>query len=239
MALPKLNSSPKYELTIPSTGKRVKFRPYLVKEEKIMLMAFQSRDMKQSLQAVADTIEACLDEEANVRVEDLAVFDIEYLFTKIRAKSVGEVSHLKVKCKHCEAKNDYDLNLEEVSMKVKSKDNIIAITDSISVEMRYPSYGSISSKDIDRMQREQDTESVFEILSESMVAVHTSDERISMKDESKEDIENFIMSLTSTQFQKLTGFLNDMPQLSHKIDYMCLKCGEKNEVELKGMADFF
>ena len=124
--IPKLNDTPKYELKIPSLKKDVKFRPYLVKEEKILMMAFESNDQKVALTAVADTVTSCINEE--VKVEDLKLYDIEYMFTKIRAKSIGEEANLIITCTECEHKNDVTVNLDDVGNISKALKNGWLIT---------------------------------------------------------------------------------------------------------------
>src|SRR6056300_979503 len=116
MALPSLNDTPKYELKIPSTGKKIKFRPYLVKEEKILLIAAESKDKDQMLGAIIDTINSCV--QGNLNVNDLTTFDLEYLFIQMRAKSVGENASLNIKCQSCEEDNEYHMNLEDIRCNV-------------------------------------------------------------------------------------------------------------------------
>src|SRR6056297_1695954 len=137
MALPKLNS-PTYELKIPSTGAEVSYRPYLVKEEKILMMAMESNDTEQMMRAVTDVIRSCTSD--SIDVNTLAMFDIEYIFTQLRAKSVGETSTIKVNCKSCDSSNEVDVNLEEVRVDVPESDtHTIPLTDTVGVSLRYPS----------------------------------------------------------------------------------------------------
>ena len=135
-ALPKLNATPKHEMVVPSTGKTVMFRPYLVKEEKILLMAFETKDEKTAMQAMLDTIDACC--EGDYVKSKLTTFDIEYMFTQIRGKSVGESVDVKLICKKCETKNDMNINLSELKIDVpQDVNNIIEVTDTISIELQY------------------------------------------------------------------------------------------------------
>jgi len=138
-ALPKLNATPKHEMVVPSTGKTVMFRPYLVKEEKILLMAFETKDEKTAMQAMLDTIDACC--EGDYVKSKLTTFDIEYMFTQIRGKSVGESVDVKLICKKCETKNDMNINLSELKIDVpQDVNNIIEVTDTISIELQYPPF---------------------------------------------------------------------------------------------------
>ena len=125
MALPKLNGNPKYEMTIPSSNKTVRFRPYLVKEEKVLLMAFESNDMSQAMKAIIDTIEVCVDDD--IKTKDLTTFDVEYMFTKLRSKSVGESSRLSIECTDCSHKNDISVNIEEIEIEMKNPTQLIEL----------------------------------------------------------------------------------------------------------------
>jgi hypothetical protein len=230
MALPSLNDTPKYELKIPSTGKKIKFRPYLVKEEKILLIAAESKDKDQMLGAIVDTIKSCV--QGNLNVNDLTTFDLEYLFIQMRAKSVGENASLNIKCQSCEEDNEYHMNLEDIRCNVKRKDNVIKLTDDISVEMRYPSYSKLNNVDDEK-------EVGLSVLMSCMEAVLTEDERIVIADESKESVEKFIESMTRDQFKKVSDFLSDIPKVEYDIDFDCTKCGEHSHYELRGIQDFF
>ena len=143
MALPKLNDKPKYELTIPSTGKKVKYRPYLVKEEKILMMALESGDKNSALNAVIDTIEACVSDK--VDRTQLALFDIEYMFIMIRSKSVGEISEVGIKCTSCHAVNEISIQLDNVQVKKPDGSNEIELSDTIMLKMKYPSFSDVAS----------------------------------------------------------------------------------------------
>jgi|SRR5210317_202254 len=230
MALPKLNDSPKYSLVIPSSGKKVKFRPYLIKEEKVLLMTAQENDISTTMDTIINTICSCVDEPLNKR--ELTTFDIEYMFIKIRSKSVGEIVDLGLKCDACEETNRVDVNLEEIQCKIQKKNNIIQLTDSITVEMRYPSYSSIEYTD-------DENELGFEIIANSIKAVITEDERIETDDEPKESVRAFLESMTKDQFERIGSYVEDLPQMKHDVDYVCKNCGHKNHVELKGMQSFF
>lgn len=230
MALPKLNELPKYELTIPSSGQKVKFRPYLVKEEKVLMMAAESKDGNQMLNAVLDTIESCVQTKLDFR--SLTTFDIEYIFIKLRSKSVGEVSNIILACKSCEHSNEIEINLEEIQCKGMNKEKYVKLDDNITVEMKYPSYKDIPLN-------ENETEIGFKLLTASLQAVITEDERIEIEDESPESVRDFLESMTKEQFEKISSFLLDMPQVKHTAHFNCEKCGEENTLELKGLTSFF
>ena len=230
MALPLLNETAKYELKIPSSGKKLKYRPYLVKEEKILLMAAESKDINQISGAILDTVTACTDGKINKK--ELTTFDVEYIFLQLRAKSVGENISLNIKCDECEHENEHVVNIDEIKCDVPKKSNIIKISDTISVEMQYPSYDMLDFND--------DPESAgFAILGKCIKAVLTEDERIEIADESEESIKNFIGSMTQNQFEKVSMFLQDMPAVKHDINFVCQSCGHTNDIHLQGMQSFF
>ena len=139
-ALPKLNATPTHELTIPSSGQKVSYRPYLVKEEKILLLAFESQDEKQAMQAMVDTIIACVNEKLNPKT--FTSFDVEYMFTQIRSKSVGETTKINVACSECGTMHEHTINLVELKVEVPEINNVIELTDTISAELRYPPFNA-------------------------------------------------------------------------------------------------
>lgn len=230
MALPLLNETPTYQLVVPSTGKKIKYRPYLVKEEKILLLANESKDEAQITNAITDTIVACTNNK--VRIEELTTFDLEYLFIKIRAKSVGENVELVMPCSSCKQSNEATVNLDEIQCPVVEVDHLIEINESVSVEMKYPSYYDIE-------QNEDETEVVFNVISSCIKAVISKNERFDISDEPKETVIAFLDSMTSSQFAKIAEFVQSMPQIMHNIEFDCTNCGEHNSIEVKGMQNFF
>jgi nucleoid DNA-binding protein len=238
MALPRMNETLGLTMTIPSTSKKVKFRPYLVKEEKILLQAFESQDLNLILNTMCDTIESCLDESSNVSVADLATFDVEYMFTQIRSASVGENSTIVLKCEKCETDNNVSVDLSELKVDVSDVDKVIELTDQVSVEMKYPSYRGITSEG-NIVSEDTDPEQIISVLATSIDAVLTEDERIEISSQSPEEVKEFLNSLTTAQFQKLGTFLEEMPQLEHTAEFECSNCKTQNKLELKGLADFF
>ena len=237
MALPKINEHLNFSMTIPSLGKQVKYRPYLVQEEKVLLQAFESKDTATCLQAMTDTLSATIDPRENIDVASLATFDVEYMFTQVRAKSVGENSTILITCKKCEEKNEYDIDLDSLEIEVPVGQNIREVTDNIRVEMRYPSYNiMLDQEDFDDADN---FGKALDLVVNCMVAIHTGDERIDCTNESKEELLEFVSSMTAVQLKSVTSFIEDMPSLKHTAEFMCQKCTEKNELELKGLTDFF
>lgn len=231
MALPLLNETPLYTMTVPSTGKKIKYRPYLVKEEKVLLMANESQDKEQILNAIIDTITACTD--GKVKTDDLTTFDMEYIFIKLRAKSVGETVTLYLPCDSCKQRNEVMFNLDDVQCPVdKDASNMIQINKDIYVEMRYPNYRQIETS-------EDQGEIAFNIIASCLKAVITEDERIDLDDETPSEIKRFLDSMTTEQFRKVSEFVKKMPRVEYTIEFDCSACSHHNEIEIKGMQNFF
>jgi hypothetical protein len=238
MALPKINETLKFSLTVPSTGKKVKYRPYLVKEEKVLLQAFESQDLKMILDTMCDTIASCLDIREKIEVSELATFDVEYMFLQIRAASVGENSSVMINCKECQGENKVSIDVSSVEVEVGEVENIVGITEDISVEMKYPSYKGVTSGDINELEK-NDPDSMIKLVAGSIAAVLTKEERIDTSEEKPEEVVDFLDSLTASQFKKVTDFLAEMPTLKHDVKFKCEHCKADNEVQLSGLADFF
>ena len=235
MALPQLNSTPSYRITIPSLGKKTTFRPFLVKEQKALLIAYETQDKTDMVRAITRTIHACIEEPIE---ETLTTFDVDYLFTQIRAKSVGEVVDLSIKCEECNMANDISIELDDIQMSKETQSDIIKLTDEVSLKMRYPSYDDFLSNE-KLLDTESMTESLMELIMVCLDSVLTEEERFSIKDESKEDVVNFIDSMTSDQFERVTEFVQNMPAISKDIEFTCVSCKHENKRTLQGMDDFF
>lgn len=236
MALPKINNAPKYEIVIPSTGQKVRYRPYMVKEEKILMLAMESEDQKQIFNAIADTIVACIDDD-NVDRNKLTTFDIEYMFIQIRSKSVGESIDLNLKCMECENDNEVSIKLDDINIEMPEESNIIKITDGVSIQMSYPTFNNILNGNI--LEDESPTTQTFNIIAQCIDLVLTEDERIVFKDETKKEQLAFIESLSSDQFNGIRQFMEKMPSLKHDVEYVCGACQHENKITLQGMNDFF
>ena len=238
MALPKLNETLNFEMKVPSTGQKVKYRPYLVKEEKVLLQAFESGDPKTCLEAMTDTLSACIDERSALDVGSLATFDVEYMFVKVRSKSVGENSDLVINCAECKHENPVRVNLDEVEIEIAETDNVIQITDDIGVEMQYPTYEMLAKQDFEKVQKE-DMNAAMSMIATSIAAILTEEERIETADLAEEEVLDFISSMTASQLKRLAEFIESMPALKHDVEFKCEACGHDNNMELKGLSDFF
>jgi hypothetical protein len=233
MALPILNAA-KYSTIIPSTGKEIQYRPYLVKEEKILMVAMESKDQKQIINALKDVIKTCIYDEINV--SKLTMFDLETLFIKLRGKSVGEKTEVKVKCLECDAENLQEINFDDIKDPVVTKkDNRVQLTDDVGVILRYPTVSGMEKQN----PKDSSVEQAMIMIMDSIESIYDSENVYSAADESKKELKDFVDSLNSTQFKKLTAFFEDMPALTYNLEFDCVKCGHHNKIELRGMDNFF
>jgi len=233
MALPVLNAA-KYRTIVPSLGKEVEYRPYLVKEEKILMIAMESKDQRQILTALKDVIKACIYDD--IDVDKLAMFDLEALFLKLRGKSVGETTEIKAQCSECDAENNQAINFDDIKMPIMKKgNNRIELTADVGVMLSYPSVSVIEKQD----PKANNVDQAMHMIVSSIDSIYDADNVYSAKDEGRKAVEAFIDSLNSTQFKKLTTYFEDMPAVSYDLKYDCSKCGHKNEIELKGFDNFF
>ena len=235
MALPVFNDLPKYDLTIPSTKEKVRFRPFLVKEQKVLLMAMESKDETKILDSITDTLTACF---VNLNVENLTTFDVEYMFTQLRGKSVGETSTLSVYCAECEETNEYVVNLDEINIVLPEVNNKITLDEKYTLQMRYPKYAHMLKNEI-LTKKDSTTEQIYEMVMGCMDCLLTEEERISFDDEPKSEIANFLGSLNTDQFGKIMDFVNVIPKLEKEIEFDCTKCGHHNKLVVQGINDFF
>ena len=235
MALPKINDIPKYNLTIPSTGQEVTFKPFLVKEQKILLIALESGDDTQILRSIIDTVTSCILDKINV--EKLATFDLEYIFTQIRSKSAGESTKLNLLCSKCEETTPTVVNLEEISINVDIKDKVIELNDKFTLIMRYPNYkGVLLNMNGDDASV---TNAIFEMIVMCLDELRTEEEIIKFDDENRESIDAFVGGLTNSQIESVMNFVEEIPKLEHDITFNCTHCNTINEIKLQGLQDFF
>jgi len=231
MALPKLNA-PTHKLMLPSTNEEITFRPFLVKEQKLLLMAQQNDNENEIVDNVVQIINNC----TGLDTSNLPVFDVEYLFLKIRAKSVGDIVKLSVKCPDDEETfADVTVDLDEVDVQIdESHTNIINITDDIKMIMKYPQMTDIKLNNVSKTE----TESVFEILKKCILEVHNGDEIINSVDMKPEEISEFIDSLNTQQFESVMQFFNTMPKVRHVVSVLNPKTKVTGEVLLEGLQSF-
>ena len=236
MALPKINDVPKYDLTIPSTKAQIKFRPFLTKEQKVLLMAMETQDQKQILNAITDTIEACI--TTPIDIKNLTSFDVEYIFTQIRAKSVGEKSNIAINCSECEKSTPIQINLEDIKIDVPKTNMSLRLNDKFVIKLRYPKYQTVLRNE-KLQQADTITETLYHVVTACLDSLQSDTDNIKFDDEPEEEVATFLESLTSQQFNELMTFVQTMPKLTHKVEFDCVHCKHHNTTTLQGIQDFF
>ena len=236
MALPKIGY-PTYELELPSTGKTVKYRPFLVKEEKVLLMALEGKDEKHIVSAVKDLIKNCV--ISRIKVETLPSFDLEYLFLKIRAASIGELITLTVTCKDDnETKVEAFINIDDVEVfKPEGHDTKIQLSDEMGIIMKYPSMQQFVDREF--LQKEMKTEEVYDFISDSIEQIFTDDEVFDKTTTSKKEFRTFVDGLTTKQFESIQQFYVTCPKLTHTFKVTNPNTGKESEYTIEGLQSFF
>jgi hypothetical protein len=244
MALPRV-ASPTYELKIPSTGQKVSFRPFLVREEKTLLMAMEAGNNQAMTKAMQDIITSCT--EGEVDLKSLASFDIEYFFLQLRGRSIGEVLTINPRrptnFKCCEEATEQDIcevniNIDDITMDTADiKSSEIQITDDIGMKLKFPQIETVqkyatAGEDIE-------TADVFKLIIDCIEYIWDGDEIYKAKDSTKKELNDFIESLSSGQFTKVRDFFESMPRLSHTIDWKCPKCEKSKSLQIQGIESFF
>ena len=229
MGLPTL-SLPSFPITVPSTGQEITYRPFLVKEEKILLMAMEGKDKNEIKIAINKILDACINED--IDVNNLPTFDVEYLFLNLRAKSVGEIvtfklGHSKGKCEH---KTEVAVNLTDITVKGDIKDGVVMLDDKIGVKMHYPTLSTFE-------KLAGTSENLIEALADCIEYVFDDEEVYD--DFTNEELVEWMGNLNKPQYTKINEFLNGTPKLSHDIEWKCEECGKKDKVTLEGLYSFF
>ena len=236
MALPQV-SLPTYELEVPSTGKTIKYRPFVVKEEKLLLLALESGDDKQIEDATRTLLKGCI--QSRVKLEDLALFDLEYIFLNIRAVSVGEVVEMMLTCDDDgETQVRYNLNLTEVQVsKPEGHSNKIMLSDTMGVIMKYPSFEEFVKISI--IGKNTTSDDVVDIMARCVDQIFDGEDVYDSSTTSKKEFVEFIENLTNSQFEKIQQFFDDAPRLEHKFTVTNPNTGVENEFVIAGLANFF
>ena len=238
MPLPKVNT-PTYELVLPSTGKKVKYRPFLVREEKILIMALETEDIKQITQAVVDILTECILTKG-IKFENLSTFDIEYLFLNIRAKSVGETVEVNLICPD-DNKTSVTVSIDIDSIKVKKNrkhKNIIKLDDNLSLKLKYPSLDQFIGSNFESKD-DQSISSTLKVITSCIDVIYTEEESWVGSDSTQKELEEFIDQLNTKQFQLIEEFFNTMPKLSHPVKVKNPITEVESTVVLEGLAAFF
>jgi hypothetical protein len=238
MPLPKI-ATPSYELELPSTGETIQYRPFLVKEEKLLVIALESEDTKQITTAIKTVIKNCILTK-NIKVESLPTFDIEYLFLNIRGKSVGEELEVNIICPDDgETQVQVKINLDDIQVqKNENHTNKIKVDSSIMMEMKYPSLDQFIKSNFDFNDKNAMDQS-FELIGSCIDKIYTKDEVWSTSDVTKKELSDFLESMNSSQFKEIEKFFETMPKLSHTIQVKNPVTEIESEVVLEGLASFF
>tara|TARA_Y100000004_G_scaffold6707_1_gene7607 strand:+ start:1082 stop:1804 length:723 start_codon:yes stop_codon:yes gene_type:complete len=239
MPLPKINT-PTYELEIPSTGKKIKYRPFLVREEKILVMALESEDMGQITNAIVEILSDCIITRG-VKVAELATFDIEYLFLNVRAKSVGEEIEVNVTCPD-DGETQVELKIGIDTIKVqkdKNHTNIIKLDDTLSMKMKYPSVNQFVENNFEVDTANTGVDQSLDMISSCIEMVYNDDECWSASDCTQKEMMEFVEQMNTKQFKEIENFFITMPKLSHTIKVKNPNTKKDNEVVLEGLASFF
>ena len=238
MPLPKI-ATPTYELELPSTGASIKYRPFLVKEEKVLVIALESEDNKQITNAIKAVLKSCILSKG-IKVESLPTFDIEYLFLNIRGKSVGEDLEVNIICPDDnKTQVPVTINLDDIQVqKDDNHTNKIKVDDSIMMEMRYPSLDQFIKNNFDFNDKNMMDQS-FELIASCVDKIYTEDEVWASADCTKKEMKDFLEQMNSNQFKEIEKFFETMPKLSHSISVTNPKTKVKSEVVLEGLASFF
>ena len=239
MPLPTI-STPTYELTLPSSGKKIKYRPFLVREEKVLIMALESEDTKQITNSVIDILNSCILSKG-IKLETLATFDIEYLFLNIRSKSVGETIDVNIVCPD-DNKTQVAVTVDVDSIKIK-KDrkhkNVIKLDDNISLKLKYPSMTQFIDSNFESKIDESEVKSTLDMIISCIDVIFNEEESWPASESTSKELEDFVDQLNTKQFKLIEDFFATMPKLTHTIKVKNPNTGVESEVRLEGLAAFF
>ncbi len=237
MPLPKI-STPTYELVLPSSGRKIKYRPFLVKEEKILIIALESQDQKQIANSIKSILSNCI-LTRGTKVEKLSTFDIEYLFLNVRGKSVGEQIEVMVTCPDDE-KTQVPMSINIDSIKVKKSKNHttdIKLDEQFTLKMRYPSLNEFISTNFS--VEEMKVDDTFELIASCVDQIYSEEESWTQEDCTKKELVEFLEGLNSSQFKQIEVFFETMPKLSHKVKVKNPNTGVESDIVLEGLHNFF
>ena len=238
MPLPKI-ATPTYELELPSTGKTISYRPFLVKEEKLLVLALESEDTKQITNAIKAVIKACVLTKG-IKVETLPTFDIEFLFLHIRGKSVGEELEVNIICPDDEKTQvPVTIDLEDIQVqKTEDHANQIKLDSNLMMEMKYPSLNEFIKNNFEFDEKNQMQQS-FELIAQCIDKIYNEEEVWTSSDCTKKEMNDFLESMNSAQFKEIESFFTTMPKLSHTVKVTNPETKVESEVVLEGLASFF
>ena len=237
MPLPKVNT-PTYELVLPSNNKKIKYRPFLVREEKILIMALESEDMKQITNSVVEILNACILTKG-IRINTLSTFDIEYLFLNVRGKSVGEQIEVMVTCPD-DGKTQVPMSINIDSIQVQKSENHnpnIKLDDTYTLKMRYPSLNEFIKSNFNSEDIKVDD--TFDLIAQCIDQVYSEEESWTQADCTKKELTEFLEQLNSSQFKDIEKFFDTMPKLSHTVKVMNPNTKVESDIVIEGLQNFF
>ena len=241
--LPKLEV-PTYDFKMISNGKTIKFRPFLVKEQKLLLMANQSEDMKETLNSIKQIVKNCVIDD--IDVDEIPTFDLEYLFLNLRARSVNDVVNLSYKCNNiitkengedtpCNSIEKFDINLLDIKPILNPEHNKkIELNSKLGIMMKYPTFETLAN-----LQNTSDADNLIELLIECIDYIYDENQIYKSKDSSKEELIEFIDNLQQKDMEKVQRFFDTVPKLTHEITFKCKKCNYEEKIPIEGLQNFF
>jgi hypothetical protein len=243
MALPKIDL-PTYELKLISNNKSIRFRPFLVKEQKLFLMASESDDAKETIRAIKQVIKNCVIDD--IDVDSLAIFDLEWLFMNLRARSIEEVVELRYKCnnklkdengeeKKCIGVVDFQVNLLEVKPTINpNHTDKIQLTENLGICLKYPTFDLV-----EKYEDKEESEVMMEILVDCIDYIYDKEQIYYSKDTSRDELQEFVDNLQQKDLEKIKNFFDTVPEIKKELHFDCPKCGYKDEISVKGLQNFF
>tara|TARA_R100001443_G_scaffold964_1_gene3776 strand:+ start:717 stop:1439 length:723 start_codon:yes stop_codon:yes gene_type:complete len=239
MPLPKINT-PTYELTLPSNGKKIKYRPFLVREEKILIMALETEDMKQITDAVLTILNGCIVTKG-VKIEDLPSFDIEYLFLNVRAKSVGEKVEVNLTCPDDNVTSiTVDIDLDSIKVKKdKNHKKVVKLDDNLSLKLKYPTMDTFINNNFESNEDITDIKTTLKLITSCIDIIYNEEESWAGSDSTEKELIDFVEQLNTKQFQAIENFFSTMPKLTHSVKITNPKTNVQSTIILEGLAAFF
>ena len=248
-SLPKLDHAT-YSISLPSDGTKIKFRPFLVKEQKILMIAEESKDPNQMMQAMINIIQNCVIEApADFNVLKLPMFDIEYIFMQLRSKSIGESVEVGLKCEKCETENKVKINFDNAYVEKPETDlRVIPLTAEVGLKMKYPDISmaddivktqNVSDEGDSNNPPTKDTETIFNMIINCIDSIYSADNVYSAENTPRAELEEFVESMSQEHFQKINDFFVSVPTLKLPATFTCSNCGHENKADVEGLVSFF